>query len=86
MVFFPRVQQLPSREQWWHAASQSEEKQEQLKQWQHQEGGDEESLELGGGPARDPTTAQNPHQTSSHQVGLMGKEWELSFKGLKYNI
>ncbi len=66
------IQQLPSGEQWWRAASQSEEKQEQLKQWHHQEGGDKESLELRGCPARDPATAQNPHQTSSHQVGLLG--------------
>lgn len=67
---FPHVQQLPSREQWWRAASQSEEKQEQLKQWQHQEGWGQESLELRGGPDWDPATAQNPHQTSSHQVRI----------------
>lgn len=63
------VQQLPSRQQWCWAASQSEEKQEQLKQWQHQKVGDQESLEPGGSTARDPATAQDPHQTSSHQVG-----------------
>lgn len=67
LCFF--FQQLPSRQQRGWVASQSEEKQEQLKQWQHQKVGDQESLEPGGSPARDPATAQNPHQTSSHQVG-----------------
>lgn len=67
--------QLPSREQQWWAASQSKEKQEHLKQWQHQEGGREESFEFRGGPARDPATAQNPDQTSTCQVGFMGTQF-----------
>jgi len=44
-------QQLPSREQWWRAASQIKEKQEQSEQWGDQEGGDEESHEFRGSPA-----------------------------------
>lgn len=61
------LQQLSCGKRRWRAASQGEEKQEQ--QWQHQESGDEESLEPGGGPAGAPAAAQNPHQTSGRQVG-----------------
>lgn len=75
-LFSSHIQQLPGREQWWRSASQSEEKQEQFKHWQHQEGRVQESLEFGGSPARNPATAQNPHQTSSYQVRL-GKGWKL---------
>lgn len=71
------IQQLSGRGQRRGAASQTEEKQEQLKQWQRQESGSEESLELGGGPARDPAAAQNPHQTSSCQVGPTEELWGI---------